>query len=673
MPSLNITPHPTSFSSLTVANIDGMLQYNLEKAINALDLVEKQAIVSWLDLQQLLYVPLYNLSQAWTIALHLESVISTPELRNLREKFQPQITSFYVQLGQSIPLYEHFKYIQKNEYQNLGHEEQKIIDNEFRDFKLSGIELDKGKQARYGEIQTELSQLTAKFEQNLMDATDNYAKYVTHNELQGVPKDLINEYKQAAIKDNKPDLYKITLHMPSYLPIMEYCDNRQLREELYYNYVTRASELGKISLDNSSVICKILELRDSKALLLGFANYTELSLYTKMANTSKQILDFLYRLADKSKTHAEKDLAELTQFAKTNCSLDTLQVWDIPYVSEKLQQHKYSYSNWELKQYFQLPKVLNGLFQLTFQLYKIEFKRNLAIEIWHADVIAYDVTSNNNKIGTLYLDLFARNGKQPGAWMNSLQDRFITEQMNQLPIAAIMCNFAPPTAGNEVSLLTFDEVQTLFHEMGHALHQLLSQINHFSISGINGVEWDAVELPSQFMEYFTWNHAILKSISSHINTGAAIPDDLYNKVVKARHYQSGLAMLRQIEFAVLDILLHENKILTVSDYQKLTQKVRSQIAVIFPPEYNRFLNSFSHIFAGGYASGYYSYKWAEVLATDVFSRFEAATNIEYPDLGNKFYTTILSKGGVRPMMESFTEFMGREPQIDALLKHSGIN
>lgn len=661
------------FGSFSTNDIEKALYQSLDTAKHALAAVEASTNVTWESLQQSLYLPLYKLNQLWVITGHIESVNDTAELRALQEKFQSLISEFYVGLGQSKSLYHHFKHIKETEFHNLDVEAQKIINNEFRDFVLSGIDLPEEEQQKYKEIQNELSKTGTKFEQNLLDATDSYEKFVTLDELVGVPDDIVALYKQAAIDADKPDLYKITLHMPSYLPIMQYCASRSLRKELYYQYITRASEFGDPKFDNSNNICNILQSRAKKANLLKFNNFTELSLFTKMATNSEQVLDFLYQLSDKSKSHAKEDLADLVQFAKEHCEIETLEVWDVPYVSEKLQQHKYSYSNWELKQYFQLENVLDGLFKLIYDLYQVEFRINLNIPLWHADMCAYDVIKDNNVIGNIYLDLFARTGKQSGAWMNSFQDRFVSKVIHKNPTAGIMCNFTPPSTDKKIALLTFDEVQTLFHEMGHSLHHLLSNVNHCSISGINGVEWDAVELPSQFMEYFAWDKKILKSITKHIVTGESIPDDLYIKVLKARYYQSGLIMLRQLEFAIVDILLHRDKISTKEDYLNLADKVRSEVAVIQVPPYNRFLNSFSHIYAGGYAAGYYSYKWAEVLATDIFSKFDEVQNNSYKDLGTKFHNDILSKGGLNPMLDNFVAFMGREPKIDALLQYSGIN
>ena len=652
------------FDKLNHSQLDKFLETNLADAIATLDKVESEPQISWSNLQDSLYIKLYNLSQIWVIANHLQSVNDSPELRKLQEKYQNKISGFYVRLGQSKKLYDIIKYIKTNESKHLDQEAIRVIENEFRDFKLSGIELDTNKQTEFKDIQSKLTGLSTKFEQNILDATDNYLKIVELNDLKGVPNDLLAQYK---MEDNK---YKITLHIPSYLPIMEYCENRTLREELYHQYVTRASEFNSGLFDNSQNICEILNLRRQKAQLLGFSDFTELSLLTKMATNDSEVLDFLYNLAEKSKEHAKKELEELKTFAKSNCGIDTLQPWDIAFVSEKLQQYKYSYSNWELKQYFELNKVLDGLFKLIFELYQVEFKIRPNIPSWHPDTKIYELSKDNNSIGIIYLDLFARNGKQSGAWMNSMQDRFVSTSINKQPQATIICNFTPPN-NDGITLLTFDEVQTLFHEMGHSLHHLLTTINHFNISGINGVEWDAVELPSQFMEYFAWDRNILNNISSHTKTGLSIPDELYQKLINARYYQSGLGMLRQIEFAILDIKLHQANISSSKDYLDLTNEIRAQIAVIPQVSYNRFPNSFGHIFAGGYASGYYSYKWAEVLATDIFSVFENQPS--YSALGDKFYNTILSKGGLKPMLDNFIAFMGREPQIDALLKNSGIN
>lgn len=657
------------YGEFSLEELEQAITETLNIAQNTLTAVLTEQIKTWQTIEPL-HHSIYKFNRLWGTLNHLMSVTDTQPIRKLYEKLQPQITDFFVNLGQNKALYEHYNSIKQNSYNTLGLEQQKVLDNEFRDFYLSGINLNPQEQVNFKQIQNELEQLSTTFAQNVLDATDVFVKYVTKNEIEGIPEDIASMYHEAALKDGKEGLYKITLHMPSYLPIMQYCNNRQLRQELYKEYVTRASEFGDIKFNNSSLINKILGLRDDKATLLGFSNYCELSLYTKMAENPNQVLDFLYKLAEKSKPYALNDLAELSKLAQDKFGIVTLEAWDIAFFSEKLQQQKYSYSNHELKQYFQLPIVLDGLFILIKNLYQIEFKPNLNAPTWHTDVIVFDVIHNNAVIGTLFLDLYSRNGKLQGAWMNSAQDKYVIDNDNYKPIAYIICNFTAPSSSNVTSLLTLDEVQTLFHEMGHSLHHLLTKITNYSISGINGVEWDAVELPSQFMEYFTWSYDILKGISKHIETNQVLPIELYHKLLASKNYQAGLQMLRQLEFAIYDILLHcENNPVNIN-YMHLLDKLRQDIAVINPPKYNRFPNSFTHIFAGGYASGYYSYKWAEVLATDIFSVFDNQPINMLSQLGNKFAQTILSQGGLNPMMDNFKNFLGREPDINALLDYS---
>ena len=659
------------FNQLDHTYLDTQLDLQIKQTVQLINHLEQISPSSWQTIMLPLNRELYKLNKLWGIVGHLQSVKDSPELRQLHDKFLPLITELYVNLGQNQKLYQHIKAIKEIEYPNLNPEQQKIIDNELRDFKLSGITLNQEDQQKFKELQTSLSELSTKFEHNVLDATDSYSKYVTLAELSGVPNDSIALYKAMA-KEEHPEKYKLTLHMPSYLPILQFANNRALREELYKEYVTRASEFGASKFDNSEIIRQIIRIRQQKAQLLDFSNYAELSLFNKMAESPQQVLNFLFDLAQKARSFAEKDLSELQTFAKETDGLTKLEAWDIPYYSEKLQQHKYSYSSNELKQYFPLPNVFNGLFTLIKNLYQLEFKINPQIPSWHDDVTAYDVIIDGKVNGYLYFDLYARDGKQPGAWMNSAQDRNLDDKELQLPMAYIICNFSKPVA-DKPSLLTFDEVQTLFHEMGHALHHLLTIINNSAIAGINGVEWDAVELPSQFMENFAWDYNILCDLTAHIETNEVLPKELYNKVLASRYYQSGLQTLRQIEFAVFDLLLHSEFDYIHGNYLEQLNRVRKQIAVITPPEYNRFANSFSHIFAGGYAAGYYSYKWAEVLACDIFSVFDGVPANKLGIIGDKFRTTILNQGGLRPMMENFKAFMGREPQIEALLKYSGMN
>lgn len=659
------------FNNLTIEQLKQNINQELLETDKLIKEIEQETNSTWLSVMKPLQNQLYSLNQVWGIVGHLQSVKDSQELRDLHDEFLPKITELYVNLGQNQNLYRHIQYINDNELSILNGEQQKVIANELRDFRLSGITLSAEKQIKFKKIQNRLSELSTKFEHNVLDATDSYSKYVSLDDLAGVPEDSLDMYKSMAETDNRDD-YKITLHMPSYLPIMQYATDRTLREELYQAYSTRASELsddGKF--DNSEVIDEILQLRKDKAQLLGFANYAELSLYSKMADTPKQVIDFLTDLAHKAKPYALNDIEELRTFAKEQDGVEELSAWDIPYYSEKLQQHKYSYSSNELKQYFQLPKVLDGLYQLIDNLYGVKFIANNTMPKWHDDVTTYDVIYNDTIIGHIYFDLYSRNCKQPGAWMNSAQDRNMDNGQSNLPIAYIVCNFTKPV-GAKPSLLSFDDTQTLFHEMGHGLHHLLTVINNSGVSGINGVEWDAVELPSQFMEYFAWDYTILKTITSHIETGEVLPLSLFKKVLASRYYQSGMMTIRQLEFSIFDLRLHSAEKNNIN-YLAVLDEVRADVAVIVPPSYNRFPNSFGHIFGGGYAAGYYSYKWAEVLACDVFSVFDGKSGIELRELGQKYLQTILSQGGVRPMSENFVAFMGREPKIDALLKYSGLS
>ncbi len=657
------------FNKITPEFLDEALQFQLNSCKDVIKHVCGEAInPTWSAVVEPLHQQLYQLNQYWGVLNHLMSVMDNNELRELHNKWLEPISNFYVDLGQNKQLYERYQAIKHESTQELTNEQQKVLDNEIRDFYLSGINLPPEIQQQLKQVENNLSELSTKFEQNVLDATDSWVKYVNIDELAGIPADILTMYKDAAVADGKGEgVAKITLHAPNYIPIMQYCDNRVLREELYKNYLTRASEFGDATWNNTPIIQQILSLRHQKAQMLKFKNYTELSLYTKMANSQQEVLDFLTNLAEKSRNQALQDLEELTTFS----TLAKLEAWDIAYFSEKLQEQKYSYSNNELKQYFQQAIVLDGLFKLIKHLYNVELTVVTNIPLWHKDVTTYMVTRNNEIIGYLYMDLCARTGKRSGAWMDSAQDKFIGSNYAFKPIAYIVCNFASPV-GNKPALLTFDDVQTLFHEMGHALHHLLSKINYHVISGINGVEWDAVELPSQFMEQFVWNYATLSTLSKHVDNGEILPLGFYNKLLNARYFQAGLQMLRQLEFSIYDLLLHSEFDMQSGDYLQLLARVRQQIAVFVPPNYNRFPNSFTHIFAGGYASGYYSYKWAEVLACDVFSVFDGLDPSQYAIYGAKFLDNILSMGGLNSMSVNFKRFMGREPKIDALLKYSGV-
>jgi oligopeptidase A len=618
-----------------------------------------------------------KLGRAWGQVSHLHSVMDSPELREVYNANLQKITVYYAELGQNETLFAKFKALKASPgYAALSAPRKKIVENELRDFRLGGAELPADKKARFMQVQEELAQLSAKFEENLLDATNDFALYVDDAaRLAGVPGDVLAMMKAAAEADDKAG-FKLTLHMPSYLPVMQYADNRDLREQVYRAYVTRASEFGKPELDNTPLIGGILRLRREAAQLLGFRSYAEVSLAAKMADTPAEVLKFLEELGVRARPYAEKDYAELKAFARDELGLADVQAWDTTYVSEKLSVARYSFSDQEVKQYFPEPRVLAGLFKLIETLYGLHVREDSA-PVWHPDVKFYTLTDHGGqRVGQFYLDLYARASKRGGAWMDDVITRRKTADGIQTPVAYLNCNFSGPV-GNKPALFTHDEVITLFHETGHGLHHLLTQIEELGVSGINGVEWDAVELPSQFMENFCWEWDVLKHMTAHVDTGEPLPRALFDKMLAAKNFQSGLQTLRQIEFASFDMHLHDdfdpNGNRTAQD---LIDDIRRQVAVIVPPAYNRFPNNFSHIFAGGYAAGYYSYKWAEVLSADAYALFEDEAEgyggVLNPEVGHRFWSEILAQGGARPALESFKAFRGREPTIDALLRHNGM-
>ena len=627
-----------------------------------------------------------KLGRAWGQVSHLHSVMDTPELREVYNANLQQITVYYAELGQNETLFAKFKALKaRPDFAALSAPRRKIVDNELRDFRLGGAELPADKKARFMQVQEELAQLSAKFEENLLDATNDFALYIDDAaQLAGVPDDVLAMMKAAAETDGKPG-FKITLHMPSYLPVMQYADNRALREQVYRAYVTRASEFppatasgdkGEAKWDNTPLIGSILKLRREAAELLGFKSYAEVSLAAKMADTPAEVLKFLDELGVRARPYAEKDYAELRAFARDELGLPDLQAWDTTYASEKLSVARYSFSDQEVKQYFPEPRVLAGLFKLIETLYGLHVREDKA-PVWHPDVKFYTLTDHaGQRVGQFYLDLYARASKRGGAWMDDVITRRKTADGIQTPVAYLNCNFSGPV-GDKPALFTHDEVITLFHETGHGLHHLLTQIEELGVSGINGVEWDAVELPSQFMENFCWEWDVLKHMTAHVDTGEPLPRALFDKMLAAKNFQSGLQTLRQIEFASFDMHLHDdfdpNGPRTAQD---LIDHIRRKVAVIIPPAWNRFPNNFSHIFAGGYAAGYYSYKWAEVLSADAYALFEDEAEgyggVLNPEVGHRFWSEILAQGGARPALESFKAFRGREPTIDALLRHNGM-
>jgi oligopeptidase A len=624
-----------------------------------------------------------KLGRAWGQVSHLHSVMDSPELREVYNANLPKITVYYAELGQNEALFAKYKALKASPgYAALSGARKKIVENELRDFRLGGAELAADKKARFMQVQEELAQLSAKFEENLLDATNDFAHYVDEvATLSGVPEDVLAMMKAAAEADGKPG-WKITLHMPSYLPVMQYADTRSLRETIYRAYVTRASEFGKPDFDNTPLIARILKLRREAAALLGFASYAEVSLAAKMADTPADVLKFLDELGARARPYAEKDYAELKAFAASELDLADLQAWDSPYVSEKLRVARYSFSDQEVKQYFPEPRVLTGLFKLVETLYGLFIREDQA-PVWHPDVKFYTLYDRaGQRIGQFYLDLYARASKRGGAWMDDVITRRRKGDGIQTPVAYLNCNFSAPVGekadgDNKPALFTHDEVITLFHEAGHGLHHLLTQVEELGVSGINGVEWDAVELPSQFMENFCWEWDVLKHMTAHVDTGEPLPHELFDKMLAAKNFQAGLQTLRQIEFASFDMHLHDdfdpNGPRTAQD---LIDEIRRRVAVIVPPAYNRFPNNFSHIFAGGYAAGYYSYKWAEVLSADAYALFEDEAEgyggVLNPEVGHRFWSEILAQGGARPALESFKAFRGREPTIDALLRHNGM-
>ena len=523
---------------------------------------------------------------------------------------------------------------------------------------------------RFKAISEELSKLAAKFEENVLDTTNEYALCEADaSKLTGIPEDVLQAAKEAAEADKKVG-YKFTLHFPSYLPVLQYADNRALRETLYRAYATRASEFGKPEFDNTPIITQLLKLREEEARLLDFNNFAELSLATKMADTPQQVIDFLENLAKKAKPYAEQDRLELEAYA-SQLGISDMQAWDVAYVSEKLREDKYAFSDLEVKQYFPEAKVMAGLFKVVETIFGIFVKKTSA-PTWHKDAYFYEITDHNGKlIGQFYLDLYARNNKRGGAWMDEAITRRMVDEKLTTPVAYLTCNFSAPVGGKP-ALFTHDEVITMFHEFGHGLHHMLTEVNDYSVSGIKGVEWDAVELPSQFMENFCWEWDVLRHMTQHVDTGAQLPRELFDKMVAAKNFQSGMQTVRQIEFSLFDIKLHSafdpNGIKSSLD---LIEEIRDAVAVVRPPSWNRFPNNFSHIFAGGYAAGYYSYKWAEVLSADAYSLFEEQGGLS-AEAGQKFWQEILAQGGSRPAMESFIAFRGREPSIDALLRHNGM-
>jgi oligopeptidase A len=670
-PLLDPGPLPR-FDAIRPEHITPAIAQLLGEADAALELaVSPDTPADYDTLSRVLSVATERLGCAWGAVGHLKSVQDTPELRAAYNENLPKVTEFYTRMGADERLYAKYKAIAASpSAAQLSPARLQVLAHSLRDFVLSGAELQGDAKKRFASIQDESAQLGQQFSEHVLDATDAYAYTARIDELDGVPADVL-----AATKIEAEDAHKLTLHLPVYLPVMQYATNRALRERLYRAYVTRASEAGPAAQDNTPVMQALLRLRQEEAHLLSYRNYAEVSLVPKMAKDPQQVMDFLRDLARRARPFAERDLAEVRSFAAESLGMPQLEAWDLPYASEKLKEARYAFSDQEVKQYFTEPKVLDGLFKIIETLFDVAIRPDDA-PVWHPSVRFFRIERAGGLIGQFYLDPYARPGKRPGAWMDDVRGRWMRPDTGRLqtPVAHLVCNFSAPVGQvdgkDRPALLTHDEVQTLFHEFGHGLHHMLTQVDELGVSGISGVEWDAVELPSQFMENFCWEWQVLQGMTAHVDSGEPLPRALFDKMTAAKNFQSGLQTLRQVEFALFDMRLHAEPD-SQARIQPLLDEVRQEVSVLAPPPFNRFQHSFSHIFAGGYSAGYYSYKWAEVLSADAWSAFEE-TGVLNPDTGRRYRREILEAGGARDAMTNFTAFRGREPRIDALLRHQGM-
>ena len=682
------------FDSIEPAHVAPAMDILLAEADTALEKVTAPDFpASWKGIAGTLDIATERLGRAWGAVSHLNSVADTPELRAAYNACLPKVTEFWTRLGSDERLYAKYKAIDPA---SLDTEQLQAHKNAMRNFRLSGAELIGEAKERFSRIQERQAELSQKFSENALDATDAFAYYAAKEELDGMPDDVVQNARTQAEAEGKEG-YKLTLKMPSYLPVMQFAHSGALRETLYRAYSTRASDQAPAEFskfDNSAIINEILALRLEEAQLLGYGNFGEVSVVAKMAKSPDEVVTFLRDLAQRARPYAEKDVADLRAFAAGSLNLPDLQPWDYAYVGEKLKEERYSFSEQEVKQYFTAPKVLAGLFKIVETLFEVNIRRDQA-PVWKPGVEFYRIERANQLVGQFYLDQPARTGKRGGAWMDDVRARWLRPDTGKLqtPVAHLVCNFAEG-AGDKPALLTHDDVTTLFHEFGHGLHHMLTQVNEHDVSGISGVEWDAVELPSQFMENFCWEWDVLKHMTAHVDTGEALPRALFDKMLAAKNFQSGMQTLRQVEFSLFDMLLHTSHRPT-DDVMSLLNEVRAEVAVIKAPPYSRTAHTFSHIFSGGYAAGYYSYKWAEVLSADAYAAFEEAALASGADAaqgestggntdtgpgpstvnveaGRKYREAILEAGGSRPAMESFKAFRGREPSLDALLRHQGM-
>jgi oligopeptidase A len=663
------------FESIKPEHVKPAVEQCINDARQTIDDVLARGDFSWNGLIEPLTDADEKLEHVWAPVSHLNSVVSTPELREAHDSCLPLLSDYATYVGQHKGLFDAYETLRNSdEFAELTEAQQKLINDTLRDFRLSGVDLPADKKKRYAEISSRLSDLSSTFSNNLLDATHAWTCLITdESRLAGLP-DSIKEAAKEAAEDQEKEGWLFTLDIPSYLPVMLYAEDRELRKDMYQAFVTRASETGPNGgkFDNSAVMDETLALRHEMAKLLGFNDYAEMSLATKMAESPEQVLGFVKDLADKSMPQAKEEYAEVEAFAKEQ-GVEKMEAWDVPYFSEQLKQQRYSISDELLRPYFPEQQVLNGLFEVVKRLFGMTVSEQKDVKTWHENVRFFRIHDADGHLrGSFYLDLYARQGKRGGAWMADFVGRRVNADGElQNPVAFLTCNFSKPVGGKP-ALFTHDEVLTLFHEFGHGLHHMLTQVDTAGLSGINGVEWDAVELPSQFLENWCWEPEALALISGHYETGEPLPQELLDKMLAARNYQSAMQMMRQLEFSLFDMRIHhefdESKGARISE---ILSEVREQTSVRIPPEYNRFQHSFGHIFAGGYAAGYYSYKWAEVLSSDAFARFEEE-GIFSAATGRDFLQVILERGGSRKAADLFQEFRGREPSVEPLLRHSGI-
>ena len=659
------------FSEVLPEHVNPAIEQLIADARTAVSVVEKAESITWQTVVEPLQDATERLGRAWGAVAHLNAVISSPALRDAHNTALPKVTQFFTELGLNRALFERYKALSEDAA-SLSDEQRALLAHELKDFRLSGIELEGQARERFAAIQEELAETQSKFEDNVLDATNAWTHDVPVADLAGVPADVVAtaqaKAKEAGLADG---VARLTLQGPCYLPVMQYAESAALRELMYRAYATRASDEGEVRFDNGAAIAKIMALRAEEAKLLGFQNYAEVSLVPKMANSPQQVLDFIRDIARRARPFAERDLAELRAFAAAELGIANLASPDVAFASEKLRQQRFAFSDEEVRQYFPEDRVLAGLFRVVESIYSVRIVEGKA-SAWHPDVRFFEVLDGSgSRIGEFYFDLYARDSKRGGAWADSARDRRVRNGQLQTPVAYMTCNFPAPV-GDKPALFTHDDVITLFHEFGHGLHLLLTEVGTLGISGFGHVEWDAVELPSQFMENYCWEWDVLSHMTQHVDTGEPLPRALFDKMLAAKNFQAGLGTLRQMEFALFDMRLHADNIgADRAALLKLLGEVRAEVAVMQPPAYNRMPWSFGHIFGGGYAAGYYSYKWAEVLSADAYSRFEEE-GVLSPVAGNAFRKEVLGRGGSRDAMTNFVAFRGRSPTVDALLRHNGM-